>query len=150
MAAAHDTEPAPGKHTLPHHAEAERPSTPPPTDFYSRFARMGPPENKVDRSARVRLPVLRLRPNVGVHKQPRALRPLGHLSALLDFSATPRTSCHVLAGLPSFPECRRADVVAALPELGVWLKQEAAYSETAKQAVGAEINKRLIDEVRTG
>jgi hypothetical protein len=128
MGAAHDTEPALGKHTLPHHAEAERPWTPPPTDFRQRFARMGPPENKVDRSARVRLPVLRLRPTVGVHKQPRALRPLGHLSTLLNFSATPRTSCHVFTRLPPFRECGRADVVAALPEPGFWLKQEAAYS----------------------
>ena len=98
MTAAHAIETAPGEQTLPQHAGDERFCTPPPTDFrHPCFARMGPPK-QADRSARVRLPVLGVRPDAGVHKRPTALRPLGHLRPLLlDFSAAPQTSCHAEA-----------------------------------------------------
>ena len=80
---------APGEHTAAQHADSEDaapPSTPCLTDFHTCCARMGPPENKVDRSGRIRFPVLKVRPNAGVHKYHQAFRLLRqvHPSGPLD------------------------------------------------------------------
>mmetsp|Transcript_37193 Transcript_37193/g.84660 ORF Transcript_37193/g.84660 Transcript_37193/m.84660 type:complete len:112 (-) Transcript_37193:214-549(-) len=95
-------EPAPGEHTAAPYADAkdaERPSTPQPTDFHPvRGACMVPPRNKIDRSTRIRFPVMKVRPDAGVHKHHQAFRSLGHAGCvLLDFSAPPRTICHMSA-----------------------------------------------------
>ena len=131
------TVPAPLSHMAPH-ADAEdaaRPSTPPPTDFHTRCARMGPPEDKVDRSGRIRFPVPRVRPSSsGVHKhhQPGPFRALGpvHLSALLNPVASRLSPCHVVASLPAATSA--FSVAGFSPSLSaspVWLEQGDAHRE---------------------
>ncbi|KAJ1477832.1 hypothetical protein T484DRAFT_1905576 [Baffinella frigidus] len=132
MAAAHETMPAAGEHTLTRHAEAERPSTPAPMEFGTERC---PPENRVDRSARFRLPVLKLRPGGCFKKTQKSFRSLGQAGrVLIDFSAPPRTSSPMFLKPSSFPACGRAGVGASLPEIGIWLRQAVAHCDAAEHA----------------
>ena len=125
---------APGEHTAAPHADSEDaapPSAPSPTDFHTRCARIGPPENKVDRPGRIRFPLLKIRPNAGVHKSHQAFRSLGpvHLSAPLDFAASPQTSRHVVASSPTTSAFSVAGVAVSLPTSHDWLTQSDARRE---------------------
>mmetsp|Transcript_13236 Transcript_13236/g.30718 ORF Transcript_13236/g.30718 Transcript_13236/m.30718 type:complete len:139 (-) Transcript_13236:187-603(-) len=130
-------EPAPGEHTAAPYADAkdaERPSTPQPTDFHPVRGACIPPRNKIDRSNRIRRPVLKLRPDAGVHKHHQALRPIGQafsfpLRALLDFEATPRTSCYIVAKLPATSAFPVPGLSAALAASPVWLAQGDAHRQ---------------------
>ncbi|KAJ1492166.1 hypothetical protein T484DRAFT_1881447 [Baffinella frigidus] len=135
MVGAHETVPAAGEHTVPPHMEAERPSTPQPTDFHPVRGACIPPRNKIDRSNRIRRPVLKLRPDAGVRKHHQAFRSLGQVGSVLhDSSAPPRSSCHMFNKLPSFFSCGRAGVGATLPESGIWLQQAVAHCDARDAA----------------